>query len=231
MQPSAPATRSEWVQERLRDAILQGELAPGERLRANELAERWDVSATPLREAFQRLAADGLVAISPQRGARVAAPSPQEATELYELRLLLEPVALRRSLEASDDEHRREITASFDVFRRATTLEEGIEAHAAFHASLLDRCPSAWLLRFTNQLADASRLFQVTSVGGPVRRHPKAEHRELRDAAVGGEIDRCVRLQEQHLRRTLELVGGAALSDARGTTPAVRPRRSAPPAR
>ncbi len=210
MQRSAPATRSEWAHERLRVAILQGELAPGQRLQANELAERWDVSATPLREAFQRLASDGLVSMSPQRGVRVVSPSMEEATELYELRLLLEPRCLRQSLEHGDDEHRPEIKAAFEVFRAASTVDEGMEAHAQFHATLLSRCPSTWLLRFCTQLSDASRLFQVASVGGrPPRRHPKTEHRAIRDAALRGDVERCVALQEEHLRRTLDLVVAA----------------------
>ena len=210
MSQAAPATRSDWVEERLRLAILQGELEPGQRLHANDLAQRWDVSATPLREAFQRLASDGLVEMLPQRGARVADLSTDEAAQIYELRLLLEPRCLRQSLEASDDEHRREIEAAFEGFRSATTLEQSVEAHARFHATLLSRCPSPWLLRFTMQLADASRLFQVASVARPARRHPKTEHRALLDAAVRGDIERCVTLQEEHLRRTLVFIGGAA---------------------
>jgi GntR family transcriptional regulator, carbon starvation induced regulator len=205
---SAPATRSDWVEERLRLAILQGELGPGQRLHANDLARRWDVSATPLREAFQRLASDGLVELSPQRGARVTAPSVVEAAQIYELRLLLEPRCLRQSLARSDDVHRGEITAAFAAFRAASSIEQGLEAHARFHAALLSRCPSAWLLRFTTQLADASRLFQLASVGGrPRQRQPTAEHRALCDAAVRGDIERCVTLQEEHLRRTFVLVG------------------------
>ncbi|HKY16688.1 MAG TPA: GntR family transcriptional regulator [Microthrixaceae bacterium] len=207
MQRTAPTTRSEWVQERLRGAILQGDLAPGQRLQANELALQWNVSATPLREAFQRLASDGLVSMSPQRGARVASPSIEEAVELYELRILLEPRSLRQSLEVSDDAHRSEIKAAFEAFRSASTVEDGIEAHSQFHAALLNRCPSTWLLRFTTQLSDASRLFQVASVRDrPGRRHPKSEHRALCEAAVRGDIDRCVTLQEEHLRRTLDLI-------------------------
>jgi DNA-binding GntR family transcriptional regulator len=217
MAQTAPGTRSDWVEGRLRLAILQGELEPGQRLHANDLAQRWDVSATPLREAFQRLASDGLVAMSPQRGARVASPSIDEAVELYELRILLEPRCLRQSLEASDDEHRREISESFEVFRTASTVDEGTDAHSRFHATLLNRCPSTWLLRFTTQLSDASRLFQLASVGdGPTRRHPRSEHRALRDAAIRGEIDRCVELQQAHLQRTLDLIG--ASPHARGST-------------
>jgi DNA-binding GntR family transcriptional regulator len=209
MSQNAPATRSDWVEERLRFAILQGELEAGQRLHANDLAQRWDVSATPLREAFQRLASDGLVEMLPQRGVRVAARSPSEASQIYELRILLEPRCLRQSLEASDDTHRTEIKATFEAFRAAPTLELGIEAHARFHAALLSRCPSPWLLRFTTQLSDASRLYQVAFVSGrPARRHPKTEHRALCDAAVRGDIERCVELQETHLLRTLELISG-----------------------
>jgi DNA-binding GntR family transcriptional regulator len=210
MSTSSPTTRSDWVEERLRVAILRGELGPGQRLHANDLAERWDVSATPLREAFQRLAADGLVDLLPQRGARVADLSVEDATQIYELRLLLEPLCLRRSLERSDDDHRQAIKAAFESFRSAATLEAGIEGHARFHETLLDRCPPGWLRRYTAQLADASRLYQVASAAGqPGRRHPKAEHKALCDAAVRGDVDRCVALQEDHLRRTLTLVGGS----------------------
>jgi GntR family transcriptional regulator, carbon starvation induced regulator len=211
MTAAVPVTRSEWAEDRLRQAILRGELRPGQRLHASNLAERWDISATPLREAFQRLAGEGLVELLPQRGARVSELSATEAARIYELRLLLEPLALRQSLEASDDQHLDEIRAAFAVFRSARSVLEGIEAHAAFHRILLSRCPSIWLLRFTTQLADASRLHQIASVGsGAARRHPRAEHQALRDAAVAGDIAGCVALQEQHLRRTLQIVVAAA---------------------
>src|SRR5262245_20469343 len=109
MPQNLPATRSDWAEERLRVAILQGELEPGQRLQANDLAERWELSATPLREAFQRLASDGLLEMLPQRGARVTDVSVDDAAQIYELRLLLEPLCLRHSLEESDDAHRTEI--------------------------------------------------------------------------------------------------------------------------
>ncbi len=207
MSTSAPGTRSDWVEDRLRAAILDGELEPGQRLRADHLAQRWDVSATPLREAFQRLASDGLVELPPQRGARVTQMSVQDATEIYELRLLLDPLCLRQSLEHSDADHRREVQDAFEAFRAAPDLPAAVEAHARFHRVLQGRCPSRWLRRFVDQLADASRLYQVASAAGqPTRRHPKDEHRALCRAAVRGDIDGCVALQEAHLRRTLELI-------------------------
>ena len=71
------------------------------------------------------------------------------------------------------------------------------------------------MLRFTNQLADASRLFQVASVGsGPTRRHPVKEHKAIFDAAMASDIDRCVALHEQHLQRTLDAITAAAAADS-----------------
>jgi DNA-binding GntR family transcriptional regulator len=210
MSSTAPATRSDWVEDRLRQAILRGEFEPGQRLHANDLAERWAVSATPLREALQRLAGDGLVEMLPQRGARVSELSLDEAAGIYELRLLLEPVALRQSLEASDDDHRAEIRSAFAAFRSSRTSHDGIEAHGTLHAILLSRCPSTWMLRITNQLADASRLFQITSVTtGPQHRHPVKEHRAIVEAATAGDVDACVALHEQHLRTTLDRIEAA----------------------
>lgn len=207
MTAAAPTTRSQWAEDRLREAILGGELEPGERINASDLAEQWSVSVTPLREAIQRLAGDGLVEVLPQRGARVTAPSPAEVGQIYELRLLLEPRALRQSLEASDDQHRAEIRAAFTAFRSATGALDAVEAHSRFHETLLSRCPSEWLIRFTTQLADSSRLYQVASMEvGKQRRHTYAEHKALRDAALSGDVDAAVDLQEQHLARTLELI-------------------------
>src|SRR5499427_6954927 len=112
MADAVPTTRADWAHKRLKAAILTGELAPGTKLAADELSQRWSVSPTPLREAFQRLGGHGLVELTSQRGARVAAFSLVEAADLYELRLLLEPRALRASLEATDDAHKSEILAA-----------------------------------------------------------------------------------------------------------------------
>ena len=86
MAEAAPETRSDWALRRLRSAILTGEFPPGTRLRAEELAERWQVSPTPLREAFQRLGGARLVEVSPQRGVRVAEFTLEDAADLYALR-------------------------------------------------------------------------------------------------------------------------------------------------
>lgn len=98
------AQAAERAHLRLRAAILKGEYRSGERLGEVELAESLHVSRTPVREALHRLAAEGLVEIEPNRGARVAHWRREDLEEIYELRALLEGSAARRAAERADAE-------------------------------------------------------------------------------------------------------------------------------
>ena len=212
MAEHAPGTRADWAHQRLRAAILTGELAPGTKLVVEDLAQRWAVSPTPLREAFQRLGGHGLVELTSQRGARVAPFSLDEAADLYELRLLLEPRALRASLDATDDAHKSEILAAhgrLEAAMAASPIDPVAisDAHLGFHAALLARCPSAWMRRMVGLLAEHAQRYQL--LGAQQYRRgsdPVREHAALRDAAVKGQVDRAVELLERHLDGTLRAV-------------------------
>ncbi len=91
---------SEQAARVLREGILSGEIPAGSRLGEAELAERLSVSRTPIREALSRLAAEGLVELQPNRGARVATWTVDELREIFDLRLRLEPVAVRQAVAA-----------------------------------------------------------------------------------------------------------------------------------
>jgi GntR family carbon starvation induced transcriptional regulator len=205
---TAPQTRSDWVYERLKLAIVSGELPPGARLVAAELAQRWALSPTPLREAFQRLEGIGLVELSSQRGARVASTSVAEAEEIYELRLMIEPWALRRSLERSDDAHRAEVTAAhkrlFELLSPSSDDLLILEAHRAFHAALLARCPSLWARRLTNLLAEHSQRYLL--LNAQYSEHVSesmAEHPQMLEATLTGDVEQAVRLLVVHLQGSL----------------------------
>lgn len=88
-----PQSLHESVVGRLRDAIVEGDLMPGARLNERELSARYQVSRTPLREAFKVLASEGLVDLLPNRGARVAALSAQDVTDMFEVMGALEALA------------------------------------------------------------------------------------------------------------------------------------------
>jgi len=213
MMETAPQTRSDWVYERLKHAIVSGELPPGTRLVAAELAQRWTLSPTPLREAFQRLEGLGLVELSSQRGARVAPISVAEAEEIYELRLLLDPWALRRSLEQSDGAHRAEVATAHkrlvEVLNQIASSDDRLllEAHRAFHAALLARCPSMWLRRLTSLLADHSQRYQLLNARYSQRvSESMAEHEQLLEATLTGDVEQAARVLVTHLQGSLGTV-------------------------
>jgi DNA-binding GntR family transcriptional regulator len=91
-------TTAKVVAERLRDEIQDGTLSPGTRLRQNEVARRFGVSTTPVREAFAQLQAEGLVRIDPHRGAVVFRPTTDDLVEFYEIREVLESLAVVRAI-------------------------------------------------------------------------------------------------------------------------------------
>src|SRR5262245_39856535 len=120
---SQASSRADWVADELRRAIMARDFEPGERLSATVLAEKYKVSPTPLREAFARLAGEGWVAYQPQRGVRVADVSVIEMLEIYELREILEPLAVRRSTSAGDDAWRERLQRSFEEMEALSGAE------------------------------------------------------------------------------------------------------------
>jgi DNA-binding GntR family transcriptional regulator len=104
----------EQVLDLLRQAIVEHRLKPGQRLIERELVEQIGVSRTTIREVLRQLAAEGLVATIPQRGAVVAMPTPDEAAELYEVRAALESLAARRFVEHASESQVSALRAAYE---------------------------------------------------------------------------------------------------------------------
>ncbi|MGA0802716.1 MAG: GntR family transcriptional regulator [Ilumatobacteraceae bacterium] len=201
-----PVTRADWADERLRAEILTGRLRPGDRIPVERLAEAWGVSATPIRESLRRLAGDGLVDLTPQRGARVATVDADLAHEIYAVRLLLEPVALRQSLEAAVDDKNfvRDVSAAFDDMVEADSYVERLDRHRTFHMTLVSRCPNRTLLDEIASLTDRSRLFQILSAPADPDSGHGRDHRRLRDSAIAGDVETTIAIHTNHLASTLD---------------------------
>jgi GntR family carbon starvation induced transcriptional regulator len=205
-----PPTRADWVERQLRRDILFGKFLPEEKLLAAELAKRYAVSLTPLREALQRLATDGLIAMTPQRGVRVAPLSLKEAKEIYELRCILEPLALRKSLEKIDEEWRASVQHTYKRLIEVVNDEQhevidAENANRAFHQALLSRCESRWLLNIVGMLFDHCiryRFLSFTPRGG--RGGLEEEHRAIYEACMRGDKDEAAQALECHIANTLE---------------------------
>ncbi|MFZ9384921.1 MAG: GntR family transcriptional regulator [Ilumatobacteraceae bacterium] len=209
--PTRSATRTELADARLRDEILSGRLLPGDRIPVEHLAETWGLSATPVRESIRRLAGEGLVELAPQRGARVASVDHDLALEIYAIRLVLEPVALRQSLDAatSDPSFVDDVRSSFDALAGAVPGVDRLDRHRAFHLVLMSRCPNRTLLGEIASLMDRSRLFQFVATPSDPRQGHARDHRRLRDAAIAGDIDTTISVHTQHLASTLDALARA----------------------
>ncbi len=203
-----PITRYDWVDARLQAEIVLGNLPAGSRVKVNDLARDWTLSPAPLREAVQRLAARGVLEMSPQRGARVAPVSLREAHELYELRMQLEPQALRLSMLNADESYNADVIDAHRSFmalgRRPRSNPASASdiylAHRTFHDATMSRCTVLWLLRLVGVLMDQTmRYIRFTFAKEAPRR---GEHDELVELIVSGDVNAAPRALLEHLERS-----------------------------
>src|SRR2546423_9084419 len=134
-------TMAEAALERLREAIILGELTPGTPLRLEDLARSLGMSISPIREAVRRLEALGLAAHVPHHGAKVLALDIEELRELFSIRLALEGMALRRAaelFEPPDTESARTHLNAYDEARTRGDIRAAVRAHGAFHFALYE---------------------------------------------------------------------------------------------
>jgi GntR family transcriptional regulator, carbon starvation induced regulator len=218
------ATLTEQLEEALRNDILDGVHPPGKRLRASELTSRYGVSATPLREALQRLAAESLVDLDPRSGAAVSEISEEDLRDIYELLAIVGEMALERSVQRGDEAwdaeverrframtaaHAREIELARDGDgdsdrRRATG--DAAAAHWEFHDALYQRCGSPWLMRFAKMLHAHAERYRRLSMQTAHDRDLNAEHRAIMEAARSRDAAAAVAALRSHLDATVRLL-------------------------
>jgi|TARA_Y100000114_G_scaffold154438_1_gene176472 DNA-binding GntR family transcriptional regulator len=135
-----PGTVVDDLVENLRERIVTGALAPGVRLSQQQLAEDLQVSRTPLREALQRLATEGLVIGQANRG-MVVAPAPlSDVEDAYALRLLVEPATVAAIVETVTDDDIAAMEKALGGMERAgVSTRDFQKAHAAYHEVMLQR--------------------------------------------------------------------------------------------
>ncbi|MPZ68552.1 MAG: FCD domain-containing protein [Actinobacteria bacterium] len=208
-----PPTRADWAEQILRADILAGRLKPGERIKIGELVERYQgLSPTPLREALSRLAGSGLVEFVPQRGVRVAQGSKADLLDVYEIRIMLEMTALKRSLQKADEGYVADVKKAMEDLRALSNVDGDParmvaweEAHRRFHSVLLERCGSPWLLKLTTQLFEHSTRYRNQSLGvRGTEADILREHLNIAEAAIAGDRKKAVAALTDHLRLTVD---------------------------
>ncbi|MFF5639274.1 GntR family transcriptional regulator [Streptomyces sp. NPDC012825] len=181
------------VLEALRTALVGGELVPGEVYSAPALADRFGVSATPVREAMQRLAVEGAVEVVPNRGFRVTERTPRELAELAEIRALIEvPVMLRlaRTVPAARWAELRPLAEATATAAARGDRAHYAEADRAFHRAVLSLAGNQQLLAVAD---DLHRRSQWPLISAPALRHgvlvaDAAEHTALLDALIAQDL-------------------------------------------
>ena len=146
------------VFERLRSDILEGMIPPGEKLRIDALRQRYQVGASPLREALNRLSALHLVEQVEQRGFRVTVMTPDDVQELARTRCWISEIAIRQAIAHGDASWEEEIVVAHHRLRRCHEHVTGPNRewellHRRFHAALIASCPSRWLCEFHETLS------------------------------------------------------------------------------
>jgi DNA-binding GntR family transcriptional regulator len=205
-------TQNARVYQALRQAILDGELVPGERLRLVELAARYSVSQSVVREALTRLAEQGLAVSLPQQGFRVITLSETDLEDLTDTRIAIEGLVLGRAVSEGDVEWESTALAAHHRLVRAQSAEPGprsrerwVQAHTEFHRALLAGCASPRLKEIALGLRDAAELYRRWSPSSAASlRRIASEHQALIDAALARNSQQAVQALSEHLHHTRE---------------------------
>ncbi|MGI5404575.1 GntR family transcriptional regulator [Streptomyces sp. CA-135486] len=196
--PTPIPSRTQFVLEAIKHGILTGRLSPGQALVETELAAQFGVSKTPVREALKTLAGTGLVVMSQYKGTTVRMVDAAMAREVYDVRLLLEPEALRRTVNRRASlEPARSALISAD---EAADPAERSLANREFHRALYLPCGNPLLARMLDEVRDQAALVSAVAwAAEPSWEQEAAQHREILRLALAGDADCAARALQEHI--------------------------------
>jgi DNA-binding GntR family transcriptional regulator len=200
------AVLSTRIADELRQAILTGELSPGERIRQEELAEQFGASRIPVREALRILVTDGLVNMVSNSGAWVSSLTQDECSEQYQIRERLEPLLLRYNLPFLTADDLARATDLVDRMKKAPDLEAFMRLDREFHWITYSRVQTNMLSDLTERLWNTTQPYRrvfmklVRSEGGIEVTH--LEHELLLEAIKRGDSEEAESILHGHIRRT-----------------------------
>ncbi|MGE5767153.1 MAG: GntR family transcriptional regulator [Bacteroidota bacterium] len=202
-----PASLADQAYEGLLAAIGAGRLKPGERVRETALAEQLGISRTPIREALQRLARDGLVQLDARNGARIAELSLGAIQELYDLREILEGSTARlAALGASANDLQR---LNAILAKEAAHLDDPAalaKLNKLYHRTLCEAANNRYLSSAVATFSTTLVLLGPTTLAAHSRADEShAEHRAVVEAVAAGDAERAEALMRGHIRRAREI--------------------------
>lgn len=207
-------SRTTQTYDALRRAIIEAEYMPGEKLKIELLCSRFNANSSAVREALARLTAEQLVVAEAQKGFTVAPISRKELTDLTSVRVTVECLCLRESIENGDLNWAGQIVSiGYQLSRLKGAMQKiGSEEarswhslHEQLHSALVARCRNSWWLKIREQLFFQSERYRW--LAGPAigdGRDVEAEHNAIIEAALARDVNSAVEHMEIHLRATME---------------------------
>ncbi|MBZ4017523.1 GntR family transcriptional regulator [Streptomyces purpurogeneiscleroticus] len=196
--PAPIPSRTQYVLEAVKHRILTGQLSPGQSLVETELAAQYGVSKTPVREALKTLAGTGLVVMSQYKGVTVRMVDAAMAREVYDVRLLLEPEAVRRTVRAaaSVEDARTALTRAAEA---ADPADRSL-ANRDFHRALYLPCGNPLLSRMLDEVRDQAALVSTVAWAAvPSWEREAAEHEEILRLVTTGDADGAAGAVHDHI--------------------------------
>ena len=188
------------------------------RLRLDNLQQLLGLSSSPLREALNRLVAEGLVEVEEGKGFRAAQISVEEFRQLTHIRLLLEGDALRSSIELGDDEWEGRVVSAFHKLRRVedrlseaaeydfAATEDWSARHRQFHMALLSGCGNPLLIQMCGNLFDQGERYRRYARRSAQPRKKSLEHKSIEEAVLSRDADKSAELLTAHIQKTADRV-------------------------
>lgn len=192
------------IYDKLRNDILNGVYKPGDSLIEMKLAEELGVSRTPIREAIRQLELEGLVSSVPNKGVFVEGVTEQDVNDIYEIRKLIEGLAVRWATEKMTDEELKELKDTLDLMEFYTIKDEPdkvSEMDTRFHDIIFESCDSKPLrsvLTHLHHFIQRARLVSI-KVSGRAENALK-EHREIYESIAAKDADAAERAVQKHIQ-------------------------------
>ena len=201
-------TAQAMVAGRLRVEILSGALPPGTRLLQAKLAERMRTSTTPVRAAMAELAAEGLADVDPHRGVIVHEPTEAELREIYEMRYLLDPILIEKTVGNITESEMARADSLCEKMEGVTEGGHWVVLNSQFHAVLDEAARSPLLASTVRNLRNRSSIYIAASLRESPERIAAAngEHRNMVAACHARDVARALEPTHRHIEATVELV-------------------------
>ena len=187
----------------LREAILKGDLAPGERLMEIKLANQLGVSRTPIREAIRKLELEGLVVMVPRKGAEVAKITEKELRDVLEVRASLEELAISLACERITDEKIAELKDALEQFRtviKGKDVTKIAQMDVAFHDVIFEATQNARLVQMVNNLREQMYRYRLEYLKDfSTHSRLDEEHVKIFEAVSARDIERATALIREHI--------------------------------